>query len=149
MLAFTCMPPPACLQVHSSFRDFAAEKRAGSSSGGASGSSGGSGGGLAALLKPPTHMIFPGDWETLRRAGTALKRWLLVNIQARGGGGGGRGKSAQPTRLTDADPRPPHLCGAGGRGVCELGAEPRHVVEPASAGPHPRLVPFLAAIGQG
>lgn len=36
--------------------------------------------GLAALYKPPTHLVYPGSYEDVLDAGQAQNRWVLVNI---------------------------------------------------------------------
>ena len=36
---------------------------------------------LEELFKPPLHLMFKGDWQSVRDAATAAKKWLIVNIQ--------------------------------------------------------------------
>jgi hypothetical protein len=38
---------------------------------------------LEELFKPPLDIMFKGDWQSVRDAATAAKKWLIVNIQVR------------------------------------------------------------------
>jgi hypothetical protein len=38
---------------------------------------------LEELFKPPLDIMFKGDWQSVRDAATAAKKWLIVNVQVR------------------------------------------------------------------
>eukprot|EP00898_Chlorokybus_atmophyticus_P008049 jgi/Chlat1/8245/Chrsp77S07683 len=59
------------------FRDFRAEQNGAASADGSAEAKG-----LAALFKPPTEILFAGNFEQAKAKAVELDRWLLVNIQS-------------------------------------------------------------------